>query len=669
MAQLRYVRVATASINQTPMDWEGNKRRIVAAIRDAKAAGVSLLCLPELCISSYTCEDMFHAVYVHEISAKILMEVLPESMGITVAISLPVSYRGGVYNAAAVISNGVLLGLAAKQHLPGDGLHYEPRWFKPWPAGERAEIGLLGQRYPFGDLLFDVGHLRFGFEICQDAWVAERTGIALAQRGVDVLLNPSASHFAFGKFKVRKRLVLEAARAFGVAYLYANDLGNSSGRIVYDGEALIAAGGTLLAQSARFSFKDWQLSVADVDIASLQMQRAKEHSYAPPSAQHLALEVHADFDYPEITDPITSTAESVPAWETSPDLKEEEFTRVQALGLFDYLWKSRSQGFVVNLSGGIDSGSVAYLVFAMLKLALADIGEAGVKQRLAYIPGFNQITTFEAMMKRLLTCVYQKTENNSATTEKAARNLAAALSADFIFLDINPLVNAYIKAIESATETQLTWARNDLALQNIQARTRGPSAWLIANIRGAVLLSTSNRSEIAVGYATLDGDTCGGFSPLAGIDKAYLTHWLKWCEEKGSEGIGPMPALADVNAQVPTAELRPLSANQTDESDLMPYRILAVLEKLAIRDKKSPTEIWRQLKVEFAEDDALALAGYVERFFALWAHSQWKRERFAPGFHVDDVNFDPKTWCRFPVLCGNFDREIMALKEAVAAQG
>ena len=133
---------------------------------------------------------------------------------------------------------------------------------------------------------------------------------------------------------------------------------------------------------------------------------------------------------------------------------------------------------------------------------------------------------------------------------------------------------------------QLSWERDDLALQNIQARARGPSVWLLANIRGALLLATSNRSEAAVGYATMDGDTCGGLSPIAGIDKAFLRRWLVWLEKEGPAEHGPMPALSAVNVQEPTAELRPSQAGQTDESDLMPYEVLDVAERAAIRDKK-----------------------------------------------------------------------------------
>jgi NAD+ synthase (glutamine-hydrolysing) len=187
---------------------------------------------------------------------------------------------------------------------------------------------------------------------------------------------------------------------------------------------------------------------------------------------------------------------------------------------------------------------------------------------------------------------------------------------------------------------------------------------MLANIRNALLLSTSNRSEAAVGYATMDGDTCGGLAPIAGIDKAYLRRWLVWLERLGPEGIGPIPALAAVNAQTPTAELRPGVAGQTDEGDLMPYELLDQIERYAIRDKQTPLEVWQRLRHARPEGDARQLAIWIERFFTLWSRNQWKRERYAPSFHLDDENLDPKTWCRFPILSAGFSRELAELRLA-----
>ena len=163
----------------------------------------------------------------------------------------------------------------------------------------------------------------------------------------------------------------------------------------------------------------------------------------------------------------------------------------------------------------------------------------------------------------------------------------------------------------------------------------------------------------------MDGDTCGGLAPIAGIDKTFLRRWLAWLEVEGPAGLAPIPALGAVNRLPPTAELRPLDSVQTDEEDLMPYPVLGAVERSAIRDKQSPLEVFRQIQCEFPGYSREELCCFVERFFNLWCRNQWKRERYAPSFHVDDENLDPKTWCRFPILSGGFQRELGELRQYV----
>jgi NAD+ synthase (glutamine-hydrolysing) len=267
---------------------------------------------------------------------------------------------------------------------------------------------------------------------------------------------------------------------------------------------------------------------------------------------------------------------------------------------------------------------------------------------------------------KLLTCVYQSTRNSGDVTRNAARAVAQAIGADFLELDVDAQVQGYIQMVARAIGRDLDWKSDDLALQNIQARTRSPSVWLLANLRGALLLATSNRSEAAVGYATMDGDTSGGLSPIAGIDKAFVRRWLRWCETVGPEGIGPLAALAVVNQQAPTAELRPAASKQTDEDDLMPYELLDAIERAAIRDKMTPCEILLVMEADFPQYTRQQLAVWIERFFRLWCRNQWKRERYAPSFHLDDENLDPKTWCRFPILSGGYERELAELRQLAA---
>jgi len=658
---MKQIHVGAAALNQTPLDWDGNTANIHAAIEEARSLGVSVLCLPELSITGYGCEDAFFSSAVQHTALQVLEELIPTTSGMAVAIGLPLVHAGALYNTSALIVDRQLKGFVAKQRLAGDGLHYEPRWFKAWPADVVASFTLDGKQYPIGDSLFDLGGIRIGFEICEDAWVAERPATDHAKLAADIILNPSASHFAFGKAKIRERLVVEASRAFGVTYVYSNLVGNEAGRVIYDGQTLISTHGELVGQGPRLSYQPVAICTAVVDIDATRMRRVQSTSYEPQVVHDEHQIVNTNFTLP-LADPKPVHLEAS-GWEQCKYLPEEEFTRAIALGLFDYLRKSHSKGFVVSLSGGADSAAVTSLVAIMVKLAVNELGFDTFCKTIGLArDDAGQTDKVHVLTRALLTTVYQATSNSSDTTRMAASTLAEAVSANHIELDVEDLKASYTNKIEEALGRELTWDRDDLTLQNIQARVRGPGAWMLANVNNALLLATSNRSEAAVGYATMDGDTCGGISPVAGIDKAFLRSWLQWAESDGPQGVGPIPELRVINHQQPTAELRPQEAGQTDEDDLMPYELLDAIEHQAIGEKRSPQEVLTAISVEFDQYPSEQLVIWVRRFFELWSRNQWKRERYAPSFHVDDKNLDPKTWCRFPILSGGFHRELAKLK-------
>lgn len=658
------INIAAAVVNQTPLDWDGNGRRLREILEEARRSQVEVLCLPELSLCGYGCEDAFHAPSTFHWSWKLLKELLPLSQGMAVNFGLPIWHQGAVYNAVALAVDGQVVGVVPKQHLAGDGIHYEPRWFKAWPAGVEAEWLSPDGPLPLGDLTFDLvgdgDFLRLGFEICEDAWVASRPGGRLAGRAVDVILNPSASHFAFGKQKIRERFVVEGSRAFAVAYVYANLNGNEAGRAIYDGGALLASGGEILARGPRFSLDDWHLTSAVVDIDKTRVTRARTASFRPFLSSEAERSLPCPFAFREWSVP--EGGEMLEEeWERGPNAKEEEFIRAVSLGLLDYLRKSFSRGFVLSLSGGADSAACAVLIHHMARRLEKELSPQQARAKFAYWPGF------EGSMRDFLTTIYQATANSGEITRKAAAEVAEAVGCRHAEFEVETLVAEYRRHTESALGRALSWEKDDIALQNIQARVRAPGPWMVANVLGALFLSTSNRSEAAVGYATMDGDTSGGLAPIAGIDKAYLRRWLRWMEETGSQGYGPLPALSVINAQAPTAELRPSEASQTDEDDLMPYPVLDRIQRLAIRDKVDPQGCYRRLAVDFPDSSSEQRLLWVDRFFRLFTRNQWKRERYAPSFHLDDQNLDPKTWCRFPILSGGYARELRELREEVEA--
>ncbi len=610
------MKIAGATVNQTPIDWRNNTSHIVDAIDAARAQQVRLLCFPELCITGYGCEDLFLCDWVHERAWQEFLLIREKCVDITVAVGLPFRMEGVTYNAVGVISDQKILGVTLKQNLARDGVHYEPRWFDEGLAGSVVEQTRHGETFPVGDIIYTLNGIRFGFEICEDAWRKNnRPGYRLAERGVDLILNPSASHFAMKKNLLRQQeVVVEGSEKFKCAYLFVNLLGNESGRMIYDGDIVIGQNGKLIAINRRLPFGDFSMMTAEVD-----------------------------FENPLNTSVIPSD-----------DINEvnEELVQAVSLALFDYLRKSRSRAFVVSLSGGADSGICAVFVAEMVRRAAQALGWKQFCKILS-LDEKEIGNDWRKAVGKLLTCAYQGTVNSSAQTLEAARELATSIGATFYEWTIDEAVHAYTTKIEHAIGRKLTWQTDDITLQNIQARSRSPIIWMLANIRRAVLLTTSNRSEGDVGYATMDGDTSGSLSPIAGLSKVFILQWLKWAAQHlGHTGLAPILALQ------PTAELRPPDKKQTDEDDLMPYPVLARIERHAIYERKSPAQVFEAMS---PDHDEHLLKGYIRKFFRLWAQNQWKRERLAPAFHLDDFNVDPRSWCRFPILSSGFDEELNRL--------
>lgn len=614
------LRIAAASLSQTPISWKGNIENISLACEKARKSKADILCLPELCLTGYSCEDMFFSEWLPKEALQKLNLCLPLSKGLLINIGLPVKFENKLYNCNAIIEDGRLRGFVAKQLLANGGVYYEPRWFSPWPKGELKQIQIDGESYPIGEYIFDLRQYKIAMEICEDAWQEERRpGHRYAEQNVDIILNPSASHFALNKTLDRQNLVKLSSEKFNCIYVYANLLGNDSGRLVFDGEVIIADKGEIKVRNRLLPF-------SDVNVLTYSGQKEE----LPPS--------ESDNNY--------------------------LFPKSVALALYDYLRKSKANGFVLSLSGGADSSSCALLVAHMVRRAMDDIGYNEFIQQLPAIrwelPNNLSDLAIENIEKilvnNLLTVVFQSSKNSSEKTFEAAKFLAESLGAEFHHWSIQEEVDSYTRKIEYTLGRSLNWENDDLSLQNIQARSRSPIIWMLANIKNALLITTSNRSEGDVGYTTMDGDTSGSIAPIAGVAKSFLLQWLIWAEPNLN-----FSGLALINKLKPTAELRPMHLDQTDESDLMPYSILHQIEITAIRDRKSPKEVYAKLK-DTIDIDSQELKSYILKFFRLWTRNQWKRERIAPSFHIDDFNVDPKTWCRFPILSGGFEEEIEELE-------
>jgi NAD+ synthase (glutamine-hydrolysing) len=606
------IKIAGATLNQTPLDWLHNTQNIISVIEEARNQQVKILCLPELCITGYGCEDLFLSDWLSEKAWEELGKIKAHCKNITVCVGLPVRFDSVTYNGVCVIADGKILGITLKQNLAIDGVHYETRWFQEWLPEKIIELTRGSEKIQVGDLIYEVDGITFGFEICEDAWIRNRPGFNLRKRGVNLILNPSASHFALEKSLIREKLITDSSITFNCAYLYVNLLGNEAGRMIYDGDILLASEGKLLTQNNRLSLKSYNLLTYEFDFNQLVNNKPQ---------------------------PLTDNKE-----------KHEELAQATSLALYDYLRKSKAKGFALSLSGGADSSMCAVLVAEMIKRASEQLGWDVFCSRVGLNP--KEIKeSIKIATSKLLTCAYQATDNSSEPTLHSAQQLAESIGAEFHQWNIQDEVDGYTKKIEKALGRKTNWETDDISLQNIQARARSPIIWMLANIKQAILLTTSNRSEGDVGYATMDGDTSGSLAPIAGIDKTFILDWLKWAEkELGYAGLHA------VNNLQPTAELRPIERHQTDEADLMPYTVLKEIEHYAILHRKSPLQVFDAMEDRYP--DSIKLKTHIRKFFKLWSANQWKRERLAPAFHLDELNVDPRTWCRFPILSSGFKEEL-----------
>jgi NAD+ synthase (glutamine-hydrolysing) len=679
----RTARVAVAALNQTVGDWAGNRARIEAVLDEARERGARLVVLPELCISGYSLGDRLlrHGTLLR--SWRSLQALCPATEGLVAVLGLPIRHRDTLYNACAVVADGVIVGMVAKENLATGDVQYENRWYGAW-SGERHETWTAPDgetELPLGRQVFEVPGLgRFAVEICEDGWKGVRPGSLSALAGAHMVVNPSASWFVVGKHAVRRRMVTQISAEDRVAYLYSSSLGCDATRLVFDGTTLIAADGRLLAEGDRFRFDaDHVLVDAVIDLDSLRAIRMEEGSWRQQVDQAMAgtlgplpriTKVRGDFSSHEpppapepywlhgtheVVSPDPSLHWLVERGQTPVfgprDLPHLELELALALGLREYLRKCGIERVTLALSGGRDSAMCAVLLHRMYGYDRPELqGEA-----------------LAAHVGERFIAAYLGTDHSSTATRSAAQALASEVGATFFDGAIQEAVDTHLDIIAAMTGTRPSWEEpaHDIPLQNVQARLRGSLIWMIANLGRSLLVSTSNKSEAAVGYTTMDGDTSGGLSPIADVPKSLVTLWLDWARR--FHGYESLEAVLGTPA---TAELRPAERAQTDESDLMPYDILDRLMYQFVQLGQDPVEMFDALWPELApryDDDPGAFAAHIRTFVRLLCFAQWKRERFAISFRVTAFDLDPKTGFRFPPVQAPFVEELAELDDRVAA--
>jgi NAD+ synthase (glutamine-hydrolysing) len=691
---VRLATLATCNLNQWALDFDGNLARIRASIAEAKARGARYRLGPELEVTGYGCEDHFLEADTVRHAWEVLAEMLAggDADGILCDVGMPVLHRGVRYNARVFVLGREVLLVRPKTDLADDGEYRESRWFAAWRKPRTVERFTLppvvrdvaGQRTTvIGDAVIETRDARLATELCEELFTPEARHVPLGLDGVDIVANASGSHHELRKMAARLRRIRAATETSGGAYLYANQRGCDGGRLYFDGGAMIVVNGEVVASSSQFSLQDVEVVTADVDLERVRSRRAARPSRMRQSAEQAPYPtVRADVELTRVAD---GRAPS-PAFEPVLLAPEEEIALGPACWSWDYLRRSGAGGFVLPLSGGADSASVAMIIASMCRLVGERVaaGDAAVAADLARIldlpAGEAPPSEPRQLARRLLTTAYLPTRVSGSASRARARALAEALGADHLEVELQDAVDALQAASGAAAggDPVLRFASEggapdeDLALQNLQARTRLVATYLLAQrvpalrgVRGPrLVLGTANVDESLVGYVTKYDTSSADLNPIGGIAKADLRRFLAWARDAFDVQV-----LDDIVAAAPSAELRPAGTvgEQTDEDDMgLTYDELAVLGRLRKVERCGPLETFERLVAAWSPLPPAEVAAKVQRFFRAYAVNRHKATVATPAYHAeayapDDHRFDPRPF----LLNAGWDRQFRAIDERV----
>mmetsp|Transcript_17740 Transcript_17740/g.30170 ORF Transcript_17740/g.30170 Transcript_17740/m.30170 type:complete len:709 (+) Transcript_17740:307-2433(+) len=673
---MQFATVATCGLDQWALDFEGNQERIKRSIVEAKELGATYRVGPELEISGYGCEDHFHEIDTFVHSAESLAQILESNVmeGILCDIGIPVLHNSVAYNCRVLCLGKKIICIRPKLFLADDGNYREPRWFDRWGRMGVVEqhklhksiVEATGQRtVPFGDCVLETLDTKIASETCEELFTPNSPHINLGLAGVEILGNGSGSHHELRKLHTRVDLIRSATEKSGGVYLYANQLGCDGGRLLYDGCALIAVNGQVVAQGSQFSLKDVEVVAATIDLQSVRSFRIAKASRGVQSANAPATADTIKVDFCLTSDAAfaaVSTPIKVKYFEP-----EEEIAYGPACWLWDYVRRSGASGFFLPLSGGADSSSTASIVGAMCQLVVeeAALGNPQViadcrrmtghdPQESSYVP-----TDPAELANRILHTAYLGTSNSSQATNDFAATLGKQIGSYHITVNIDSVIAAILSLFEATTGKRPnyrvhggTFAENQ-ALQNIQARFRMLFSYMLAQllpwVRGnkgwLLVLGSGNVDEGLRGYLTKYDCSSADLNPIGGISKVDLKKFLYWASTK--EGLD-YPVLGQIAVAPPTAELEPITDSyvQTDEEDMgMSYAELGIYGRLRKIARCGPVSMFQKLVIEWPHLSAKVVADKVKFFFKSYAQNRHKASVLTPSVHcesygVDDNRFD-----------------------------
>ncbi|XP_050303483.1 glutamine-dependent NAD(+) synthetase [Anthonomus grandis grandis] len=674
----RKVTIASATLNQWALDFEGNLDRILQSILEAKEMGAAFRTGPELEICGYNCEDHFFEsdTYLH--SWEVLGELLtaPLCKDILIDVGMPIMHKNVAYNCRLIFLNKKILLIRPKKTLAGGGNYREGRWFAPWKKDKTTEDFYLprmiskitGQKVvPIGDAVISTLDTCIGFEICEELWSPDSAHIPLALDGVEIICNGSGSHTALRKNYVLADLVKTATMKCGGCYVFSNLRGCDGGRVYFEGTSSITLNGDILSRTRQFSLDEVEVITATIDLEDIRCYRNSIRSYAyQASGSSSYPRISIDFSLSPENDFTLPTAQPIDLISLSP---EEEIALGPACWLWDYLRRSGQGGFFLPLSGGIDSSSTAVIVYSMCRLILENIQKSRDPKVLADIrritadAEYNPKSPQELCNRILVTC-YMGTENSSKETKSRASGLAAAIGSYHLNIVIDKAVSACLEIFSTITGLFPKFASNggcdrqNMALQNIQARLRMVLSYLFAQLvlwargrpGGLLVLGSANVDEALRGYMTKYDCSSADINPIGGISKTDLRKFISYAKDNFN-----IPVLGEIYSAPPTAELEPLVQGkiaQTDEQDMgMTYDELSQFGRLRKISNCGPYSMYCKLVQTWTNScSPKQVADKVKHFFRCYAINRHKMTVLTPSYHAESYSPDDNRFDLRPFL-------------------
>ncbi|MGK2944337.1 MAG: NAD(+) synthase [Desulfuromonadales bacterium] len=628
LRDLGMIRVAAVSPALKVADVAFNLAAIEEATLQAADQGAQLLVFPELALTGYSCGDLFYQQSLLEAVRDGLktLTTLSAQTGMILIVGAPVRQSGRLFNAAIVMSHGRICGVVPKTYLPNTQEFYEERWFSGAADLVDDQLTWLDETPPFGtDLLFDVDGMPdclFGIEICEDGWVANPPSGGMAVAGATLLINLSASPEILGKCSYRRALVESQSARCLAAYVYASaGPGESSTDLVFSGHSLVAENGQILAETQRFQFTS-QMAIADIDIQHLVHERLRNNSYAASQADQDFLLVPVEVAERAAIKLLRPIARSpfVPADVAERQGRCEEIFAIQTTGLMKRLMHTDSQKVVLGISGGLDS-----------TLAL-----------LVTVKAFDRL-------KRSRDNILAITMPGFGTTDRTRGNaevLAGELGVGFRTISIDAAVYQHFTDIGQNPEI------HDITYENSQARERTQILMDLANQLGGLVVGTGDLSELALGWATYNGDHMSMYGVNSSVPKTLVRYLIEWCAEAEFSGR-TAEVLHDVCATPVSPELLPPGTDggisQITEEHVGPYELHDFFLFQVVRNQFAPRKILDLASRAFAGDYSQAeILKWLKLFYRRFFAQQFKRSCLPDGPKVGSVSLSPRGDWRMP---------------------